>query len=405
MAKKKPEDRPKLRNGLAAESRDSGEFVLYDPLDLGGSIVLNQLAILVAERFDGLRTISEIANQIRHEYGQAEVSTEQIAGLSEALDQALLLDSPRFRATLNGPIRKPFCTERFSENPAAFRSQLESLFTANGGAGIPDTGNPARKNSLRAVLVPHMDYGRGNITYGHGFKELIENSDANVFVIIATSHYSPHRFTLTRQHFDTAFGLVKTDQAYVDRIAEHYGEGLFDDPVAHVPEHSIELEVVLLQYLLEGRRSFKIVPLLIGSMGDCVRRNCDPMEAEDIARMVSALRFAEARSRKRICYVISGDLAHIGPKFDDSQQAAGAFVEQSRDRDQDILRALESADPSAYYQVIAAEKDARRICGLSPTWLTLSVTRPNSGKVLHYQQYIHPTGYESVSFAAAAFYE
>ena len=40
---------------------------------------------------------------------------------------------------------------------------------------------------------------------------------------------------------------------------------LFDDPCAHLPEHSIELEVVLLQYLFEGRRPFRIVPLLVGS--------------------------------------------------------------------------------------------------------------------------------------------
>jgi MEMO1 family protein len=32
------------------------------------------------------------------------------------------------------------------------------------------------------------------------------------------------------------------------------------------------------------------------------------------------------------------------------------------------------------------------------------VARPRSGKVLHYQQYAHPEGHESVSFAAAAFY-
>ena len=40
-----------------------------------------------------------------------------------------------------------------------------------------------------------------------------------------------------------------------------------------------------------------------------------------------------------------------------------------------------------------------------PTYLTLEAIRPRKGKVLHYQQFVHPQGFESVSFAAAAFYE
>ena len=38
-------------------------------------------------------------------------------------------------------------------------------------------------------------------------------------------------------------------------MAARYGDGLFDEELpAHYPEHSIELEVVFLQYLFEGRR-------------------------------------------------------------------------------------------------------------------------------------------------------
>jgi AmmeMemoRadiSam system protein B len=249
-----------------------------------------------------------------------------------------------------------------------------------------------------------MDYTRGNITYGHGFRELVESTDATVFVIVATSHYSPQRFSLTRQHFDTPLGLVETNQGYVNRIVEHFGDGLFDDPIAHIPEHSIELEVVLLKYLLAERRPFTIVPLLTGGIGDRVRENADPAEAEDIARMVQALRAAEAASKEAVCYVISGDLAHIGPKFEDRRKAAGAWLEESRKKDDEILKTLEAADPAAFFGVIAEEKNARRICGLPPAWLTLEVARPRSGRVLHYQQYAHPQGHESVSFAAAAFY-
>ena len=50
------------------------------------------------------------------------------------------------------------------------------------------------------------------------------------------------------------------------------------------------------------------------------------------------------------------------------------------------------------------ERDERRICGLPPTYTVLEAVRPSRGKVLHYDQYVHPRGYESVSFASVGFY-
>ena len=59
---------------------------------------------------------------------------------------------------------------------------------------------------------------------------------------------------------------------------------------------------------------------------------------------------------------------------------------------------------AGFFQVIADESDRRRICGLPPTYTLLESIRPRAGKLLHYDQYVHPRGYESVSFASMAFY-
>ncbi|MBA4191419.1 MAG: AmmeMemoRadiSam system protein B [Planctomycetaceae bacterium] len=398
--------RPKLRDNLAAEPHEEGNFLLHDPLRIGRPVVLSPLAVEVAQRFDGELSVVEIVTALTAKFPGAEVSVEAISGLVTALDDASLLDSPNLHARFTGPVRQPVCFE-MPGDPAALRDELTELFTAPNGPGMPTVPEKpgGSRGKLRAVLAPHMDYGRGNITYGHAFAELIQSTDARVFVIVATSHYSGHRFTLSRQHFATPLGVVETDQGYVNRIVEHYGEGLFDDPLAHVPEHSIELEAVLLQFLLADRRPFKIVPLLVGSMHDCIHRKTDPANAADLARMVSALRAAEAACSEPVCYLISGDLAHIGPKFGDKRKAAGPWLDESKAKDADILKSLEAATAGAFFEGIAAEQNKRRICGLSPTWLTLEVTKPRTGKVLHYQQFVHPQGKESVSFAAAAFYE
>jgi AmmeMemoRadiSam system protein B len=395
--------RPKLRLFLQA-NEDGEAIVIHDPRRIGRPVGVSRLGLEIAIRLDGTRTLEEVQADLLPLTGGALVPLDLLQKLTVALDEAFLLDSPRFQALFDAPVRQPTHIPR-NADPAEIGREIDRLFTAEGGPGLP-AASPRREagQRLRAVLLPHMDYRRGNITYGHGFKELIEQTDARVFVIIATSHYSPHRFTLTRQHFDTPFGLVETDVAYVDRIASAYGAGVFDDPAAHIPEHSIELEVVPLKRLM-GDRPFRIVPLLVGSFGDRIDGRENPSRAADIARMVSALRQAEAACTEPICYLISGDLAHIGPKFRDKQKAAGPWLDASKAKDQEILKTLESADPGRYFDTIADEGDARRICGLPPTWLTLEVARPRSGKVLHYQQYIDPTGHESVSFAAAAFYE
>src|SRR5262249_60296752 len=132
-------------------------------------------------------------------------------------------------------------------------------------------------------------------------------------VIAGTSHSSPDRFTLTRKDFKTPLGTVPTDRAFLDRLVAHYGDGLFDDEATHLREHSIELEVAVLQYVYEGRHDIRIVPLLAGGFHDYVRLDAAPRTQPDVARMIEALRRAGAGAPEAGCYLIRGDLAPLGP--------------------------------------------------------------------------------------------
>src|SRR2546423_1682499 len=87
----------------------------------------------------------------------------------------------------------------FLAAPDDLRHQLRRLFTGPGGPGLPGDVRPDGR--LRAALLPHIDYARGGSTYAWGFKEVVERTDASLFVIVGTSHLSSHRFTLTRKAF------------------------------------------------------------------------------------------------------------------------------------------------------------------------------------------------------------
>ena len=120
--------------------------------------------------------------------------------------------------------------------------------------------------------------------------------------------------------------------------------------------------------------------------------------------MIQALKRTEAQTKEPICYIISGDLAHIGPKFTPGQRLDERLLTHSYRQDQTLLRHTEAVDLDGYFRIIAGEADARNICGLPPTFATLQATHPRVGKVLHYDRYVHPQGHESVSFASVAFY-
>jgi AmmeMemoRadiSam system protein B len=402
----------------AGDERDPLAILLFDQLRISRQIVrLTAREFTWLQWLDGTNSLRDVQALAMRNGGGELLPIEPLVKLVDRLDAALFLDGPRFAERLTGPIREPACIGCYSSDPDELRVQLDGHFTAPGGPGKPSEELGVRseekkssssllapQSSLRALLAPHIDYARGGVSYAWGYKELAERCGANVFVIVGTSHYSPARFTLTRQDFNTPLGRVPTDQEYVDRIVAHYGDGLFDDPIAHLPEHSIELEVVYLQHLFARRRPIRIVPLLVGSFSDCIESGTNPATVPDIARMVEALRRADADCPEPVCYVISGDLAHVGPKFGDEARIKAPFLADSRARDRAILDRTEAVDPAGYFRLIAAEGDARRICGLPPTWTVLQAIQPTRGRVLHYDQYVDPRGTESVSFASAAFY-
>lgn len=404
-----PTHRPKLRPGITGAQDGDPRFIyLFDELRITRQpLKLTQIEFLCIRMFNGRRSLRDVQNEIMRINGGVLIPIDPIEQLVQRLDEFLFLDNDRFRDRLFGPDRQPVCIGCYPPEPKKIQKLFNSLFTSPDGPGLP--GEPgcriANEGRVRAVLVPHMDYARGGATYGWGFKEIVERTDASLFVVIATSHYSPERFTLTRQNFLTPLGKVETDQAYVDALEAEYGEGLFNDPVAHLPEHSVELEVVLLQHLFEGKRPIRIVPLVVGSFGDCVQAEAQPKNRGDIKRMIAALRKVEADCKEPVCYVISGDLAHIGPKFDDPEPVHKDQLEVSKSQDMALLDCAERVDVNGYFEVIAKEQDARRICGLPPTYTTLEALQPGKGRLLHYGRYIDPRGFESVSFASMAFAE
>ncbi len=112
-------------------------------------------------------------------------------------------------------------------------------------------------------------------------------------------------------------------------------------------------------------------------------------------------------SGKKVAWVASGDMAHVGRKFDD-QFDAETIVDTLSCEDAELLAAMEKADAEKYFDRIAAVGDSRKICGLPPVYTMLeALKRKNTeivGQTLDYQIWNERSTRSAVSYASLAYY-
>jgi len=404
-------DRPKLRPLAARRHDDRGRsFVAFDDPSgaFDGSVLVPMdLYRRVVRHFDGRSSLGEIASAVLRESG-APIALAELRRLAGRLDETLVLDGPAFSAVREDYARTPtrpaaLAGRSYPSGAADLRDQLAAYFAHPAGAGLPGSpGANAGAGRLRAVLTPHIDFGRGGPTYTWAYRELVERSDAEVFVVLGVAHQPcEYRFALTRMDFETPLGTVPADAAYVDRLAELAGPHLFDDELAHRAEHSVEFQAVFLKYLM-GDRPFTVVPVLVGSFHDLMAAGTEPIDAPDVRRFVEALKRAEAESGKRVAYVGGVDLCHVGPEFGDARPVDDATTAAVREFDAGLLGRASAGDPAGWFAAASAVDDRYRVCGLAAAYTLLHAVGPARGRLLRYEQAVDDRRQCLVSFASLA---
>ena len=405
-------DRPKLRplSGRRVDHRGRPFLALEDSLGLvsGPCLIPLEAFHQVVRHFDGRMSLGEIRARVLEESGLM-ILPEELGSFIEQPDRAMVLDGPTFatfQASYANSCLRPasFAGRSYPADASSLRAELARFFVHPLGAGIPNLAEPAASGSLRAIISPHIDFGRGGPVYTHAYKALVEDSDADIFVILGVAHqHCRQRFALTRKDFETPLGIARTDAAFVDHLGEAAGLHLFEDELVHRTEHSIEFQVVFLQYLLGGRRDFTIVPILVGSFHDLMLERTEPIDDPEVRRMVEALRSAERDSGKKVVYIGGIDLCHAGPEFGDPTPVDDATLGTIKAFDEAMLGRATAADASGWFST-AAEIDNRwRVCGLAATYTMLHAIGPARGSLLGYGQAVNPSRSCCVTFASVAY--
>src|SRR5690606_38204903 len=158
---------------------------------------------------------------------------------------------------------------------------------------LPLRGAVEEESKLCGVMSPHIDFHRGGSSFAWAYDRVVTDSNSQLFIILGTAHTPlASYYSVSSKDFDTPLGTVRTDRDFNSSLASRLGDpdDIFRDELPHRHEHSIEFQTLMLQYVLGGRRDYRIVPILVGSFNPFVEQGRLPVESPGVAEFVAALR-------------------------------------------------------------------------------------------------------------------
>ena len=411
-------ERPKLRpvEVVLARASERPIYLIRDASRMtDGAVTVSEDILYVLRFFDGQHSALDIRAEYMRKFGSF-LFEEQLDELIQKLDSSLLLDGDGFNKYMEA-LKSEFARSEtraashagsaYPGEPEALCRMFDGFFTHPDGPGEPGSaggGGPA----LRGLVLPHIDMRAGGPCLAWGYKALAEREWPDLYVILGTGHSNPeNNFALTMKDFVTSLGRATTDRSFVEAVMQACEPDLMAGELAHKSEHSVEFQVVFLQYLYRKFRegaSPSIVPVLCSFGYANVDPDVDPQTADEILEFVGALRDAIETSGKTICLLASVDLAHLGPRYGDERGIAEAELGVVRNRDLGMLEAVERGDAEEFASFVAEERDARRVCGFSPVYTLLKTIEPASGRLLKYSSTPVDNAGSIVSFASMALY-
>jgi AmmeMemoRadiSam system protein B len=403
---------PQLRT---VELRNAGGALrLVDPLD-GRTIVLPPHEVLAASLLDGKSTAKSILLRVSEQTGP-EFGVRDLQRLVGRLSNAYFLqDAPGReherrcrRALMDAPLRLAAHSGSAYPSDRSACAQFVDQLLDTASCGAAGEGGREPRCSARgtsALLSPHIDYTRGAAVYSSLWAPLrghLESIDR--VIILGTSHGGGKQpFLVTRKAFETPLGVMPVATEVVDALIKGGAHATWDTELLHRREHSIELQLPLLQRCLPSAE-VPIVPLLCGSIHQAIHTLSRPEEIQEVRTAIETLRDAVATMSGRTLWIAAGDLAHIGMHFGDAPEPlSDAQLHEVRSRDLELLTALARGDGQALTDHLLTDGDARRICGYGPMWALLAAAQPENGQLIAYGQAVDSRRSLAVSFAGVRF--
>ncbi len=398
-----PDFRPKLRpiDVVPLPSQGERRFLFRDPLGYGeGHLVVGEKILPLLGLMDGNHDLRDLQVAASRAWGEL-VFMDTIVGLVEQLDRALFLDSPRFQKEKRRK-EEAFARERVRRSPLAgqsypgSREELEAflagLFSTHGG----ETGSPGAPP--RVLIAPHIDLRLGARAFVAAYSRWRDLPPGSRVVILGTGHYLDDFFAFTYKDFETPLGMARTDRDFLSSLEKATDLDLTAREWFHRSEHSVELQVLFLQYLMGD--AFTMVPILCGGV---TPERPSPWEKGEFALVVEALRYLMDGST----YLVAGvDFCHLGTRYGDPYPARDRERSLALAYDRSLWEAILGLDARGFLERVLERGNPYKVCGVAPLSLLLSLLegRDLEGRLLLQDVAFMDQG-SLVSFGAGAFWE
>lgn len=395
-------DRPKIRYLEAIPyERDGKQLVILrdsEGLVREGLAVSRDVAFMVS-LMDGTNTLRDIQAEFMRASGEM-IFLERIENLVKILDDNLFLANERYEAHVKelqdeygkAAVRKAYLAGGgYSANRMDLLHFLDDLFA--------DTDAAAGSKDIVGLMAPHIDYSRGVKVYRDVYPHL-RGCKKPLIVIFGTCHRQTRGlWSISLKDFETPLETIPCSDSMRGLIRDNTFLSRYIEEWPHRIEHSIELQLPLLQFVME--EDFEILPILTGSLHECIA-GARSISDQEITDLIGNFKEILAEYGRPYCIIAGADLAHIGAQFGDRYPLHPSTLERSRKKDQEILGHIRNCDADSFFSAIKDEEDGRRICGLAPIFFQLKLLEHCRSEIVGYDQWTD--GNSSVSFAGSIFY-
>jgi hypothetical protein len=263
--------------------------------------------------------------------------------------------------------------------------------------------NGGAVDGLLGIAAPHVSPAGGFKSYQAAYQAMGPAYRDKTFLVLGTSHYGQsEKFGLTRKNYRTPWGDARTDLGIVDELMAKAPQAVVAEDYCHAVEHSIEFQVLFLQYLYGP--DVKVVPVLCGSFARSLYEGGKPEDDEGVRRFLDALGEIGEREKERLFWVLGIDMAHMGRRYGDEFEAV-ADVDQMAEvavRDARRIERMEAGDAGGFWDLVQPEHDSLKWCGSSPVYTFLKSVPGAKGALKKYEQW-NIDEQSVVSFAGMTF--
>jgi hypothetical protein len=208
-------------------------------------------------------------------------------------------------------------------NPSVLRRELAGFLNL-----VPDTKSAV---DVAAIIAPHAGYVYSGQVAAYSYKQIYGNN-YDVVIVVGPSHRVAFSGVsiFSSGGYETPLGVVHVNEELAGQIKKN-SKIVSDLPAAHSQEHSLEIQLPFLQYILGN---FSFVPLVMGDQG-----------ADTCQELAQAI-YASAQGRKMLI-VGSSDLSHFH-SYNEATQIDSVALRHLKDNDAEgLLHSLENGNTEA----------------------------------------------------------